>query len=103
LAEICYELTKRFPKEEILGMIAQIRKAAIAVPANVAQGYGRDSKGDCVQFLMMSQGSLKELESHLILSTRVGILAEPDAQNALQHCERLEKMLDQLVRALQSS
>jgi four helix bundle protein len=94
-------LTKQFPKEELLGMIAQIRRNAIAVPANVAQGYGRDSKDECVQFLMISQGSLKELESHLILSTRVGLLAEPEAQNALQRCERLEKMLDGLIRALQ--
>jgi four helix bundle protein len=74
LAEACYLLTRRFPKDEVFGMTSQIRRAATSVPANIAEGYGRDSKGEYIQFLRISQGSLKELETHLTLSRRVGLL-----------------------------
>jgi len=103
LAETCYRLTKRFPKDELFGMTSQIRRAACSVPANIAEGYGRDNKGDYIQFLRISQGSLKELETHLTLCARVGTLAEPEAQSTLERCERLGKMLHRLIRSLQSS
>lgn len=103
LAEICYGLTKRFPKDELFGMTSQIRRAASSVPANIAEGYGRDSKGDYIQFLRISQGSLKEVETHLILCTRVRLLTEPEARSTLEHCDRLGKMLHRLIRSLQSS
>jgi four helix bundle protein len=81
------------PKDELFGMTSQIRRAASSIPANIAEGYGRNSIGDYIQFLRISQGSLKELETHLILCARVRILAEVEAQSALEHCERLRKML----------
>src|SRR5208282_4475358 len=102
LAEACYRLTKRFPKDELFGMTSQIRRAATSIPANIAEGYGRDGKGDYIQFLRISQGSLKELETHLILCTRVRLLTESEAHDALAHCDRLGKMLHRLIRSLQS-
>jgi four helix bundle protein len=103
LAETCYLLTRRFPRDEVFGMTAQIRRAATSVPANIAEGYGRDSKGEYIQFLRISQGSLKELETHLTLSRRVGLLGEPETKTVLEDCDRLGKMLHRLIRALQSS
>jgi four helix bundle protein len=103
LAENCYGLTKAFPKAELFGMTSQIRRAASSVPANIAEGYGRDSKGDYIQFLRISQGSLKEVETHLILCTRVKLLTESEAQSTLDQCDRLGKMLHRLIRSLQSS
>ena len=103
LAVTCYELTKPFPKDELFGMTSQIRRAASSVPANIAEGYGRDNKGDYIQFLRISQGSLKEVETHLILCTRVGLLTESEAQSTLEQCDRLGKMLHRLIRSLQSS
>ena len=103
LAEACYLLTKRFPKDELFGMTSQIRRAASSVPANIAEGYGRDSKGDYIQFLRISQGSLKELETHLTLSGRVGLAAESETKNVLEKCDRLGKMLHRLIRSLQGS
>jgi len=103
LAEACYLLTKRFPKDELFGMTSQIRRAASSVPANIAEGYGRDSKGDYIQFLRVSQGSLKELETHLTLSSRVGLLPESEAKNILEHCDHLGRMLHRLIRSLQRS
>jgi four helix bundle protein len=101
LAAACYELTKPFPREELFGMTSQIRRAASSIPANIAEGYGRDSRGDYVQFLRIAQGSLKEVETHLILCTRVGLVTEAEAQSTLEHCNRMGKMLHRLIRSLQ--
>jgi four helix bundle protein len=71
LAETSYRLTKEFPKDEIFGPTAQIRRAAASVPANIAEGHGRENTRTLVQFLRVAQGSLKELETHLLLAQRV--------------------------------
>ena len=102
LAEACYMLTRRFPNDELFGMTSQIRRAATSVPANITEGYGRDSTGEHVQFLRVSQGSLKELETHLALSSRVGLIAESETKNVLEECDRLGKMLHRLIRSLQN-
>ena len=102
LAEACYLLTKRFPKDELFGMTSQIRRSATSVPANIAEGYGRDSTGEYIQFLRVSQGSLKELETHLALSSRVGLIADSETKSFLEECDRLGKMLHRLIRSLQS-
>jgi four helix bundle protein len=103
LAEACYLLTKRFPKDELFGMTSQIRRAASSVPANIAEGYGRDSTGEYIQFLRVSEGSLKELETHVTLSSRVGLTAESKTKNILEASDRLGKMLHRLIRSLQGS
>ena len=103
LAEACYLLTKRFPKDELFGMTSQIRRAASSVPANIAEGYGRDSTGEYIQFLRVAQGSLKELETHLTLSCRVGLMAESETEDVLEECDHLGRMLHRLIRALQRS
>lgn len=100
LAGICYELTKSFPKAEVFGMTSQIRRAASSVPANIAEGYGRESKGDYLQFLRISQGSLKELETHIILCTRIGLLTDEETCSPLEHCDRLGKMLHRLIQSV---
>ena len=103
LAEACYVLTKRFPKDELFGMTAQIRRAAASVPANIAEGYGRNSRREYAQFLRIAQGSLKELETHLMLSNRVGLLSPPETNNTLEVTDRLGKMLHRLIRSLEGS
>lgn len=74
LAEVTYRLTARFPREEIYGLTSQLRRAAASVPANIAEGYGRDSKGSYVQLLRVAQGSLKEFETHLLLAQRIELV-----------------------------
>lgn len=101
LAEMCYRLTKMFPPDELYGMTSQIRRAAVSVPANIAEGYGRESRGDYIRFLQMAQGSLKELETHLILSERVNLTTLEAVNPLLEQCETVGKMLRALIRSLQ--
>lgn len=100
LAELCYHLTRRFPRDEMYGMTSQIRRAAASIPANIAEGHGRNSRGEHVQFLRVAQGSLKELETHLLLTRRVGLSADKDVEDILVKTEILGKMLRALIRSV---
>ena len=101
LAESCYRLTRQFPREELFGLTSQIRRAAASIPANVAEGHGRESTGNFVQSLRVAQGSLKELETHLLLAERIGTLPTPELEMVLGRCESLGKMVRALIRYLQ--
>jgi four helix bundle protein len=103
LAEDCYRLTRQFPRDELFGLTSQIRRASASVPANVAEGHGRENTGNFVQSLRVSQGSLKELETHLPLAERVGILPLPELEIVLGRCESLGKRVRALIRSLQST
>ena len=80
LTVACYSATKPFPASETYGMTSQIRRSSASVAANIAEGHGRENTGAFVQFLRIAQGSLKELETHLILSQRVGLMPSGDAE-----------------------
>ena len=99
----CYEATRDFPKSETYGMASQIRRASVSVPANIAEGHGRDSTGNFVTFLEVAQGSLKELETHLLLTIRVGLAEERLVQPLLQQCDVLGRMLRAYIRSIQRS
>ncbi len=101
LAESCYRLTRQFPRDELFGLTSQIRRAVASIPANVAEGHGRESTGNFVQSLRVAQGSLKELETHLLLAERIGILPTPELEMVLSRCESLGKMVRALIRSLQ--
>src|SRR4029453_17545399 len=73
LAVAVYSATRTWPKEELYGLTSQVRRAATSVPAKIAEGYGRENVGSYQQFLRIAQGSLKELETHLLISQRIGI------------------------------
>lgn len=102
LAESCYRETVSFPKEETYGMIAQIRGAAVSIPANIAEGFGREQTGSFIQFLRVSQGSTRELETHLLLAERLGMLSPEAGPRMLGECERTSKMLRSLIRSLET-
>jgi len=103
LTEACYRLSANFPLDEAFGMTAQLRRASASIPANIAEGYGRDSTGSYAQFLRIAQGSLKELETHLILAGRLG-LAKPEAVGPLlETCDALGRMLRSLIRSIDRS
>lgn len=101
LAENCYRLTRAFPKAEMFGLTSQIRRAAASVPANIADGHGRESTQTFVQYLRISQGPLKELETHLLLAGRIGLLDEPALAVPIEQCQTIGKMIRGLIRSLQ--
>jgi four helix bundle protein len=101
LAEAAFLLTRSFPKEELFGMTAQIRRAAASIPANIAEGNGREQTRPYIQFLRIAQGSLKELETHLLLAGRVGLVPAAEVSGLLLRCDGLGRMLRSLIRTLQ--
>ena len=101
LAEQAYRLTARFPRDEVCGMTSQIRRASVSIAANIAEGHGRENSGSFIQFLRMSQGSLKELETHLLLSERVKLAKMEELDPLLKRCDDLGKMTRSLIRSIQ--
>jgi four helix bundle protein len=100
LAENCYRATQTFPAEERYGLTAQIRRSAVSVASNIAEGYGRDNDGSFVQFLRVSQGSLKELETQIILSGRIGVMTSSVAGNLLSNADEIGRMLRGLINSV---
>ena len=100
LTEACYRLTRGFPKDEIFGLTSQIRRSAASVPAT--EGHGRENTKSFIQFLRIAQGSVKELETHLLIAERTGIAAKADVNLLMLKCEGLGKMLRALIRSLQN-
>ena len=100
LAADVYWLTRSWPKEELYGLSSQARRTAAAVPANIAEGYGRQSTASYAQFLKFARGSLKELEIHLLLAERVDLAAPGSCERLLDQADELGKMLGSLIRSL---
>jgi four helix bundle protein len=101
LAKECYVFTRTFPRDELFGMTSQIRRAAASIPANIAEGNGRETTRDYIRFLRIAQGSLKELETHLILSHEVEIARDEEIRRLLLMTDELGKMIRSLIRNLQ--
>ena len=97
----CHRLTAKFPKEELYGLTQQMRKAAVSIPSNIAEGYGLDTTAYFIKHLRIAQGSLKELQTQLIISSRLEFAPRPELDPLLNKCERIGKMIRSLIRKLQ--
>jgi four helix bundle protein len=103
LAATAYEVSNGFPSREIYGMTSQLRRSAGSVPANIAEGYGRESKGAYVHHLRIAQGSLKELETHALLAAKVKLTTAATIGPLLAQSDTVGKMLHGLIRSLENS
>jgi four helix bundle protein len=101
IAAATYELSRAYPRDELFGLTSQSRRAASSIAANIAEGYGRDSRPSFIQFLRIAQGSLKELETHLLLAERVRIIEADRTTTLLSDLDELGRMLRGLILALQ--
>ena len=100
LLVLSYGLAKRLPRDELYGLTSQIRRAAASVPANIAEGQGRRSTGQFLQFLRVANGSLLELETHLLTAERLGLLRPQDLVDAFRLSGDVGRMLAGLMRRL---
>lgn len=95
-----YRLTSRFPKHELYGLSQQIRRAAVSVPSNIAEGKGRYSDRDFVRFLLVARGSLLELETQLIIAQQLRYLSQEDADWLLGMAEGVGRALSGLINSM---
>lgn len=100
LAENIYELTKRFPKDEQFGLTSQMRRAAVSIPSNVAEGFRRKSRADFAKFILYAFGSAAELETQLQLSIRIKYLSLMRARETQKLLDEVFKILNGLHRSL---
>ena len=100
LAETIYSVTGTWPRVEIYGLTSQIRRAAVSVPSNIAEGQGRMTRGEFVQYLGIAYGSLMEVETQMLLALRLGYAAPGDADRVSVAAAEVGRLLNGPVRAL---
>lgn len=96
-----YQCTRAFPKEETYGLTQQLRRCAVSVPSNIAEGYGRNSTSDYIRFLQIATGSLYELQTQLIIARNLEYLSNSDYEAMDDTTREIERMLNSLTRKLQ--
>lgn len=93
LAEFIYESTKKMPKEELYGLVSQMRRAAVSVPSNIAEGSQRSTGKDFANFLLIARGSLAELKTQFVLASRLEFLPKEIALEGIHRIDEISKML----------
>jgi len=103
LAKQIYEVTRTFPREEKFGLVSQMRRAAVSIPSNIAEGQARKSTAEFVQFISMAEGSVAELDTQLQLSLDLDFTNSARAAEPFETLLELKRMLNGLRRALTRS
>jgi four helix bundle protein len=101
LAKQVYLLTRVFPREELFGLTNQIRRAAVSIAGNIAEGQGRNNTKEFLHFLGISRGSLNEIETHLVIAEQVGFISGTDSAPLLAIADEIGRMLTGLRRSLE--
>ena len=97
-----YKLTKGFPKEEIYNLTSQIRRAAVSVPSNIAEGYGRKTTPEYIRFLYIAYGSNCELETQILLTGDLGYINSEQLKKVQEDIGEVERMLKALIKSLEN-
>ena len=103
IAKAIYQLTSRFPSEEKFGLVAQMRRAAVSIPSNIAEGQARHTTGEFIQFISHAEGSTAELETQLILGIELGFTAKEKARGEFILLDDIRRMLNGLRRKLSAN
>ena len=102
LTEEVYRLSLQFPKSEVYGLVSQIQRAAVSIPANIAEGHAMGSTRDFLRYLAIAQGSLAELETHLMLAERVKYVRSDRIKPILDRCAEEARMLRSLRKSVRA-
>lgn len=97
-----YKLTAKFPQNERFGLISQIQRAAVSIPSNIAEGAGRNNKGEFFQFLGIANGSSFELETQLMISVKLGYSESMEAENICSKLSETQNMIFALQKTLKN-
>ncbi|MEM0963612.1 MAG: four helix bundle protein [Bacteroidota bacterium] len=100
VTDAVYNATKTFPKTETFGLASQLQRAAISIPSNIAEGWGRGRSGEYVQFLRYARGSLYEVETQLRIAARRGYVEQDTLRSLLDQTASISRMLVALMKAL---
>jgi len=100
LTKKVYVTTKEFPKEEIYGLVSQIRRCAVSIPANIAEGKTRQHRNEYIQFLYIALGSCAELETQLVLSKELRYISYKNEEELLENLDHIGKMIRNLIKSL---
>jgi four helix bundle protein len=103
LAQELYRATARFPKEEMYGLTSQLRRAAVSVPSNIAEGQGRRTTGAFLQHLSIAHGSLRETETQVLLAVRLGYLSDKAAASLMKQAGEVGRLITGLANSLSRS
>ena len=103
LVKVVYSLAKEFPKEELYGLSSQVKRAAVSIPANIAEGIGRQFKKDTIQFLHIARGSIYELETLLSIAVEVNIITNEKLQDSTILIDDSIKLLNGLINYLEKA
>jgi four helix bundle protein len=98
-----YLSTKEFPKDELFGLTSQMRKCAVSIPSNIAEGYGRQYKKETIQFFHIARGSLYELETQLYIAADLTYLPEPKLALMILQLEECRKLLSGLIKYFENN
>ena len=98
-----YRATKGFPKEELYALVSQMRRAAVSIPSNIAEGKGRFTDRDRSHFYLQARGSLLELETQILIARELGYISRAELERLLASSEEIGKMLNGLVHAIRPS
>ena len=101
LVVACYQMTKEFPKSEIYGLTSQLQRAAVSIPANIAEGRHRQHGKEFLQHLSIAYGSLAELETHIQIAERLNYIKKSKADNILDHAAEIGRMLNGLRKSIE--
>ena len=100
LVILVYELTRQFPKNEIFGLISQLRRAVISIPGNIAEGAARQTRREFVQFLYIARGSLSEVDTYIEIARRLGYIEKGSLAMVEQKMIDVDKIITGLIRSL---
>lgn len=103
LVTLIYELTSRFPKEEIFGLTNQIRRAAVSIPSNIAEGAARNSTKEFIHFLYISLGSQQEIDTQLLIARNLQYISEEQYNTITIKIETVGKLLNGLIKYLKTN
>jgi four helix bundle protein len=99
-AESVYKTTNTMPREELYGLTSQMRRAAVSIPSNIAEGEGRRTSGQFLHMLSISNGSLRELKTQVVLASRLGFITDEGSRTVIEQCAEVGRLLNGLMKSL---